>query len=116
MPLTVAERNVVADAEGARLVYVSLHTSDPGSTGASEATGGGPAYARKALTFAASVSGTAAAAEVTFDVPAGTFTHFGVWSAVTAGTFRGGNALAASQTFAAQGQLKVTVSLPVSAS
>jgi hypothetical protein len=116
MPLTDAERNTVADAEAARLLYASLHTGNPGSTGASEATGGTPAYARKALTFASAASGTATAGEVTFDVPAGTYTHFGVWSASTGGTFRGGNPLAVSQTMSSQGQIKLTVALPVTAS
>ncbi len=116
MPLTLAERNVIADAEAARLLFISLHTADPTTVGGSEATGGTPAYARKGAVFPATTTGTASAAELTFDVPAGTYTHFGTWSAVTAGTFRGGNALAASQTFAAQGQLRVTVSLPVTAS
>ena len=37
------------------------------------------------------------------DVPVGTFTHFGIWSLATAGTFYAGGALAASETFAAQG-------------
>ena len=114
MPLTTAERNTVADAEAARLSYVSLHTADPGSSGTSEATGGSPAYARKALSFGADASGTASATAVTFDVPAGTYTHFGTWSASPAGTFRGGAALTGgSVTFGGQGQLQVTVTLPV---
>lgn len=116
MPLVVAERNAIADTEAARLVYISLHTADPSTTGASESSGGSPAYARKAAVFAAAASGTATAAELTFDVPASTITHFGTWTAVTAGTFRGGNALAGgSQVFSAQGQLKLVVSLPVTA-
>lgn len=113
MGYTTAEKNVVADAEAARLVYASLHTGDPGSTGASEATGGSPAYARKALSFGAASGGTATASEVTFDVPAGTYSHFGVWSASTGGTFRAGNALATSQVVSSQGQVKVTITLPV---
>lgn len=116
MPLIVAERDTIANAEAVRLVYASLHTADPGTTGASESTGGTPAYARKLAVWGASASGTATAAELTFDVPAGTYTHFGTWSAATAGTFRGGNALAGgSQVFSAQGQLKLTVSIPVTA-
>lgn len=116
MPLTDGERNTIADAEAARLLFASLHTSNPGSTGTNEATGGSPAYARKSLTFGSSSGGTATAAEVTFDVPAGTYTHFGVWSASTGGTFRGGNPLAVSQTMSSQGQIKLTVALPVTAS
>ncbi len=113
MPLIVAERNAIADFEGARLSFVSLHTADPGTTGASEASGA--PYARKALTFPAASTGQVVSAEATVDVPAGTFTHFGTWSAATAGTFRGGNPLAASQAFTSQGQLKLTVTIPVTA-
>jgi len=114
MPLTTAERNAIADFQASRLVYVSLHTADPAATGASEASGG--SYARKSLTFAAASGGTAVATEVTFDVPAGTYTHFGVWTASTGGTFRGGNPLSATATISPAGQLKITVSIPVTAS
>lgn len=113
MALVAAEANQIADAEKTRLLYVSLHTASPGTTGTNEATGGSPAYARKALSWGAASGGTATAAEVTFDVPAGTYTHFGVWDAATAGNFRGGNPLNANQVLAAQGQIKFTASLPV---
>lgn len=116
MPLVVAERNAVADFQAARLLYVSLHTADPGTTGANEAAGGSPAYARKALVFGAASGGTATATEVTFDVPPGTYTHFGTFNALTGGTFRGGNPLSASTTINPQGQIKVTVAVPVAAS
>lgn len=116
MPFVDAERNIAADAVAARITYLSLHTANPGTTGASEASGGAPAYARKAVTFGAATAGTATSVEVTFDVPAGTYTHFGAWSAATAGTFRGGNALATSQVISSQGQLKLTVTIPVTAS
>lgn len=91
------------DAAG---TWVSLHTADPGTTGASEATGGSPAYARKQATWgsvsAGSVSMTGA---LTFDVPAGTYTHFSIWTASTAGTFKESGPLTpSSTTFGAQGQ------------
>lgn len=112
MPLTTTELQADVDAAKARLLFISLHTADPGSTGTSEATGGSPAYARQSLTFGATNgSGDAVATQVTFDVPAGTYTHFGTWSAVTAGTFRGGGALTPTQTLASQGQVKVTLTL-----
>ena len=116
MPLTVAERNDIATAQATDLPFVSLHTADPGTTGASEATGGSPAYARKALTWGAASNGTVTAAEVTFDVPAGTYTHFGLFGAATGTAFKGGNPLAVSQTVSSQGQIKLTVSMPVTAS
>lgn len=115
MPLTVAARNTAADAVGALITHLSLHTADPGTTGAAEATGGTPAYARKAIVNTVAANGTESFAEGIFDVPAGTYTHFGTWSAATLGTFIGGNALAASQTFTSQGQLKLTVTIPVTA-
>lgn len=115
MPLVTAEVNVAVDAVTARDAYISLHTADPGGTGANEASGGSPAYARKALSWGSASSGAASATQVTFDVPAGTYTHFGLWSAVTAGTYRGGNPLSQSETFGAQGQLKVTPTITGSA-
>ena len=119
---TNAELNAMADAEAARMGYASLHTANPDTDGSDEATGGSPAYARKALTFNAAGAagplgstpqpatvGVAWSDEVTFDAPAGTYTHAGTWTAATAGTFRGGNALASSQTLSSQGQVKVSV-------
>lgn len=122
--LTDVEKNYLADQEAARIAALSLHTADPGTTGASEATGGSPAYARKTVTFNAAGAagplgatlqpatvGKAWSSEVTFDLAAGTYTHMGAWSATTAGTYRGGNALSASQTLTAQGQVKVSIAV-----
>lgn len=96
-----AERNAAADAMAGRISYLSLHTTTPGLTGAAEATGGSPAYARKAVTFNAAGTvgplgataqpatvGVAWSSQVTFDVPAGTYGFWGAWSAATAGTYR----------------------------
>jgi len=115
MPLITAELNAIADFEAARLNYASLHTADPTTTGGAEATGGTPAYARLPITPSTATAGVAAFAQVTFDVPAGTYTHGGVWTALTGGTFRGGNALSATQIVNGQDQIRVTVSIPVTA-
>ena len=40
MPITPTEVQVVAVAESAKLLFLSLHTATPGATGANEATGG----------------------------------------------------------------------------
>lgn len=119
---TDAERNYLADQEAARITHLSLHTATPGTTGADEATGGSPAYARQAVTFNSAGAtgplggtlqpatvGVAWSDEVTFDLAAGTYTHAGGWSASSGGTFRGGNALASSQTLGSQGQVKVSI-------
>lgn len=79
--------------------YVSLHTADPGDAGTSEVSGS--AYARQgAVTFTNAGNNPTVASNsaiVTFPVATGawgTITHFGIWSAVTAGTFRGSGAVA----------------------
>ena len=113
MPLLESELNALADDEATRLVYMSLHTGDPGTTGANEASGG--TYARQAVTWGAATNGTATADQVAFDVVAGTYTHGGYFDAPTAGTFLGGNALGEPQTLSADGQVKVTGSIPVTA-
>lgn len=84
-------------------VYVSLHTADPGATGASEV----PAtnnYSRKQTAPAdwnAAGSKSATNANVlTFATPSGswgTITHAGLWTASTGGTFIAGGILGASK-------------------
>jgi len=106
MALSTAGRNAAAAGVSAVTTYVSLHTADPGASGTGEVTGGSPAYARKAITWAAASSGSVASngTDPVFDVPASTtVTHFGFWSASTAGTYYGGGALSASETFGGQG-------------
>lgn len=69
--------------------FGSLHTAYS-TTGTNEATGGSPAYARKATTFSAASGGSKALTTgITFDVPAGTYAWVGGWDASTAGNFHG---------------------------
>lgn len=92
------------------ITHASLHTADPGDTGASEVSGGSPAYARKAIAFNAPSGGTMddSTNGAVFDVPAGTtVTHVGFWSAATAGTFLA-SADVTDETFAAQGTYTLT--------
>ena len=109
MALTALSKETAADAIIALGSYVSLHTGDPSTTGANEATGGSPAYARQQTTWSADTTddGVRAGTQVTIDLPAGTYTHFGLWSAATGGTFVGGGTIT-STTLAGQGQIKVT--------
>lgn len=119
-----AELNDRADSQAARLAYISIHTALP-TAGASEASGGSPAYARKAPTFSAAGTegplgptlqpatvGVAWSAEMTFDLPAGSYTHLGAFTTITSGTFIGGAALDA--TFNPTGQDILTLALGVS--
>lgn len=80
-------------------VYVSLHTADPGTTGANEISGN--AYARQgpvAFTNAGNEPTIASnSAIVTYPAATaawGTITHFGDWDAATGGNFRGSGAVA----------------------
>lgn len=78
--------------------FVSLHTGDPGDTGANEVTGS--AYARQgpiAFTNAGNNPTVASnSAIITFLAATGswgTIGYFGLWTAVSGGTFRGSAAL-----------------------
>jgi hypothetical protein len=104
-----ATREALAVHYGTQGTWISVHTASPGATGTTgEASGGSPAYARKQTTWTAGASdGVVNGSQVTFDLPAGTYTHIGVWSAVTGGTFVD-SATITSTTLGAQGQLLVT--------
>lgn len=111
-----ATRQVLADAykglNGGSTVWVSLHTGDPGTTGTAEASGG--SYARVQGTWTSGSGGALSMAELTFNAPAGNFTHAGLWSASSAGTFHDKCALAPSITLGSAGTIKVTPSFSVS--
>lgn len=91
MPLSSAgESNVLASLLAAR--FVSLHIGAPGDTGVSEVAGG--AYARQGpVSFANAgtnptvASNTAVVQYPTATAAWGNITHFGIWSAASAGTF-----------------------------
>jgi len=108
MAFATASLNTMLDAiPAAGTLHVSLHTADPGSTGANESTGGSPAYARQAAPFDAAAAGSRAlTADETFDVPASTITHFGIWDAATVGNFIGSGDIT-DEVFASQGQYKL---------
>lgn len=89
--------------------YISLHSGDPGTTGANEIA----AVTRVSCAAPAANNNTDWAA-VTLSVPAGaTPSHFGVWSAATGGTFLWGASLGGTATFEFAGQLIVVVKLNV---
>lgn len=89
--------------------WLSLHSADPGTTGASEFTGGG--YARQSCTFgtaAASASKASTTAQVVPNAGTTAATHTGLWSAVTAGTYICGQQMTSSVTAA-------SISFPIGA-
>jgi hypothetical protein len=118
MPLSDNGRNASVNGLASAILFLSLHSADPGTTGAAELSGGTPAYARKAVpswTTAASGSRSLSSA-VTFDVASGTtVSHFGAWNQLAAGgTFYGGDALRdgsnnpVTETFGGQGTYTMT--------
>ena len=80
-------------------VYISLHTGDPGETGASEATGG--SYIRQLASFdaASNPAGTVQnSAIIDFtSMPSTTITHIGMWDDESAGNFLWGGSFTASK-------------------
>ncbi len=99
LPAASANAAVNAILVAATVYYLSLHTADPGTTGASEVTGG--SYARQPISVGAGVSGTATSSD------AQSFTNMpavaggvwiGIWSAATGGTFLWGHGSASIAT------------------
>lgn len=91
MPLSTAAADYLLDQFGTnKALYGSLHTAYSAS-GANEVTGGSPAYARQALTWASAASNSKAlSGTYSWDVPASTTVGWiGFWDAVTAGNFAG---------------------------
>ena len=67
------------------VTHASLHSADPGPTGANELAGGSPAYARIAPTFnTASSASRALNANLVFNAPPGsTVAYVGYWNNAT---------------------------------
>lgn len=74
---------------GNAVTHVSMHTAEPDSTGSNEVAGG--SYARQAVTWTSASSGVRDNnADLTHPIPAGTtVTHYGLWSALSSGTYYG---------------------------
>lgn len=67
-------------------VYLSLHTADPGNTGANECSGG--SYARVSCAFnSASAKAAANTSQTDVLMSAQLPTHWGLWDASTTGNF-----------------------------
>ena len=112
MAFTNAAKEAAAAEVTSLGAYISLHTADPGTTGASEATGGG--YARQITTWTGGATdGAVNGSQVTFDLPVGTYTHVGFWTAATGGTFIGGTAMSSNAVLSGAGQLLVTPTVTV---
>lgn len=105
MSFTTASKDTAVNALTALGSYVSLHTGDPGSTGANAAAG----TTRQQTTWASSSSGVSDGSQVAFtSCPAGSYTHYGIWTAASAGTFRWGFPLSPGVTLSDVGTVLVT--------
>ncbi|WP_327139345.1 phage tail fiber protein [Nocardia sp. NBC_01327] len=102
-----ATKNALCTTYSQQGAYISIHTADPGSSGANEASGGSPAYARIQTTWGTAASSQITGSAVTINLAAGTYTYAGIWTAATGGTFIDKVAIA-STTLGAQGSLIVT--------
>jgi predicted ThiF/HesA family dinucleotide-utilizing enzyme len=108
MALTATGLNYMLDqlAAGSKVAYAALFTDDLATV---EVTGGSPAYARKAITWAAAAAGVKAlnGTMPVFDVPACTVKAVGFYDALTAGT-QYGMYNVTDEVFAAQGTYTIT--------
>lgn len=112
----VATLNAALTAVGALGGWLSLHTADPGTTGASELSGGSPAYARKQTTWGTASNAVLTGSAQTIDIPASrTIGWFGVWTAASGGTFvtggplrNAGNTANITESYTEQGQYALT--------
>ena len=94
--------------DGITADYISLHSGDPGTTGANLISS--VDTAKMAATFnAAGSSERVLNADVTFTggTPSDPVTHFGAWEGNSPGTFKFGNALTGDQAFNAAGEYTV---------
>ncbi len=105
---TTAMKNALCTAYAQTGLWLSLHTANPGSTGASEAAGNG--YARKQPAWGAPAGGVVSAPEQEFDAGAGAYSHWGLWSAQSGGTFLDGGALTSTVTLSAPAKVKAPIS------
>lgn len=104
MTLTAAATRPMLETLALVAGWTSLHSADPGSTGAAELAGGRPAYERQPVVWQ-SVPGMIVSANVIqFDVPGTTTaTHLGYWDSPVGGVFYGARQLDEAQTFGEQG-------------
>lgn len=106
MPILSEEmRNALAEEYAAQAAFVSLHNGDPGSSGSNEISGEG--YTREAPSWGTASNGQVQAT-MTFDLPATTVTHVGVWN-VAEDVFLDSYELSSPVTISIAGQRDVTV-------
>lgn len=103
MPMSEGYRNAIGTHGGTLITHLGLV-----NVAGTELTGGSPAYARQAVTWAAAAAGIIRPnADLTFNIPAATtVAGFRGFSALVAGTNYGGEALA-NEVYTNQGTYKL---------
>ncbi|HEX5198978.1 MAG TPA: hypothetical protein VFW27_03475 [Actinoplanes sp.] len=90
--------------------FIKLHTGDPGSAGSTAAAAGDTS--RKQATMASASGGSKAMSSMSGSWTNGgtseTLSHISIWSASTAGTFKGSAALSASQAWVSTNTFSLT--------
>lgn len=107
MALNDAALNIGTTAIKNAITHVSLHTGDPGAAGTSNTS----TASRQAVTWGTVATGdvtSTGSINFTGGASGGAATHVGFWSASTAGTFYGSQALTGDSTFNSAGEYTVT--------
>lgn len=105
-----ATKEHLAEAFGALGGWIAVYETG----GTTEASGGSPAYARKETTWDSGASdGTITGSQVEIDLEAGTYSHFGVFTASTGGTLIHKQAIS-SKTLDDQGKLLISPTVVIS--
>jgi hypothetical protein len=108
MAFSNTSKHVALDAIGAVATWLSVHTADPGTTGANEVA----SSTRAQTTWSPASGGTKTGTVAAIGVPAGaTITHWGLWTGSSGGTFHTGNVLPATEVYGSAGVYNATPTL-----
>ncbi len=105
MPLNDTILNVGANAMGTAITHIAIHTALPDAVGSNQSTA-----ARVATGWPAATAGDLVITNKNFTggTANGAAQYVGFWSAATAGTFYGYQALTGDQNFNAAGEYTIT--------
>jgi hypothetical protein len=104
---SMGARNKIVDsiAVNGGADWFSMHTADPGTTGANELAGS----PRRNGPYPASTAGESTNSGTLHDIPLGSsFSYFGRWSAPTGGTYLAGGPLPAAEVYGVAGQYQLS--------
>ena len=107
-----AAKAVTQAAAAAAGTWFSVHTGDPGTTGATEVAGTGAARGQTVWCAPSGNPTDTDGSQAIIGVPAGaTITHWGQWTAQNGGTFQRGGALPNPETYTGAGTYGLTPTL-----